>query len=212
MLAHKVRGPNGYPLAVVQDGRLEGASVLLETVNGSVWEIVTSLATVAAAGGAFIAFLVAIRALQLSRESQRHQLFYTYFREYRTLEMGKAVQELWTFYRVECCNSRRCLIEKYIELHNRGSRFHLHTRRLVSAFYQEIALLVQDSPGMRVTVYEAWKQGDLSIIDKILLPIETIAIPVARGDKEMPECLKITRRSLPTVMKAMYDLWRRAPK
>jgi hypothetical protein len=86
---------------------------------------------------------------------------------------------------------------------------------MVSAFYQEIAILVQDDQRLKDIVYSIWKRGDLAIIKDILLPIETIAIQIAKGDRIEPKTTKghnLKRNRLPAVMQAMYDLYRYAPE
>jgi hypothetical protein len=169
------------------------------------------------------ALFVAWRAWKISKAGQWREILSTYFKEYRTYEMGKAVSDLWTLRRI-CNDNIQNFVLAYVDDCVQSTRFHFNTRRRVSAFYQEIAVLCKKNKYLRTIVYSLWTKGDLEIIPAILLPIETIAIPLAARFKELTEEQRKGfvlervedneiqyRDTWAPVFKHMYDLWEKAP-
>ena len=128
--------------------------------------------------------LVVLKAegTQLARRQAARQLFASYLREYRTPQMGRAIANLWDLYRLSRKNPRE-LVRLYIRLYKkeRTHAFHFEVRRRVSTFYQHLALLMQEEEGVREEVYRIWSKQSLDLIPKVLLPLETVAIPEIIG-------------------------------
>jgi hypothetical protein len=119
---------------------------------------------------------------RLARGQAGRQLFASYLREYRTPQMGRAIASLWDLYRLSRRNPRE-LVRLYIRLYKkeRTHAFHFEVRRRVSTFYQHLALLVQEEEAVREEVYRIWSKQSLDLIPKVLLPLETVAIPEIIG-------------------------------
>ena len=125
-----------------------------------------------------------------------------YFKEYRSEEFGRAVEALMNFQR-ECKNDPAQIVQAYLELRKNvpqisGDPLH-YQRRMVSAFYQEIAIYADGSEEIRNEVYKVWTEGNLSIIPDVLVPIELEAIPISLGN---PIVTKV-----PPVFEAMLRLY-----
>jgi hypothetical protein len=78
------------------------------------------------------------------------------------------------------------MIKQYVDRYNQETEFHFDVRRVVSTFYQEVAVLSASSPKIRRAIYDLWSRGDLRIITDVLLLLEVIAVPVAIGKKTLP--------------------------
>jgi hypothetical protein len=112
--------------------------------------------------------------LTATRDGQLRETVNSYFREFRSYKMGKAISDMWRFHR-STQERIEPLVLSYMEHAVDTDEFHLNTRRSISAFYQELAVLSEGSQALRDIIYSVWARGDLDIIVKVLLPIETIA-------------------------------------
>ena len=91
---------------------------------------------------------------------------------------------------------------------NKYSEENLHyKRRMISAFYQQVAAFVENDRMLKKLVYSIWRKGDLSIIPKILIPIETIAIPKALNSPPISR-----EEDYPVAFKSMLRLYKDAPE
>lgn len=126
----------------------------------------------------------------------------SYFKEYRSEEFGRAVEALKSF-QSKCENDPEQIVQSYVALRKNvpqtGDSLH-YRRRMVSAFYQEIAIYANESEDFRNEVYKVWTEGDLNIIPDVLLPIELEAIPISLGN---PIVTKV-----PPVFEAMLSLYK----
>jgi len=101
-----------------------------------------------------------------------------YLQEYRTPEMGRAVASLWNLYRLARKNPRE-LVRLYIKLYQKepSHAFHFDVRRRVSAFFQQLAVFAEEDGYARDLTYRVWSKANLDLIPRVLLPLETVAIP-----------------------------------
>lgn len=151
-----------------------GSIVTKAADSASGWGIASAVANIVMSGATIGALVVAIRAWTNTKRAEWREVIGRYFKEYRGLEMGRAVDELHRFYRDNKSNPVN-VIRTYINHALASDDFHLVTRRRVSAFYQELGALVSTSPQMEKIVYSLWRKADFDIIVMILLPIEAIA-------------------------------------
>jgi len=170
-----------------------------------------------AAGLARLNNLIVLRnaGTQLARRQAARQLFASYLREYRTPQMGRAIANLWDLYRLSRRNPRE-LVRLYIRLYKkeRTHAFHFEVRRRVSTFYQHLALLVQDEEAVREEVYRIWSKQSLDLIPKVLLPLETVAIPEIIGGyrSEVSQENFMVDISPQRSVKALQQLYANAPE
>ena len=181
--------------------------------------IVTAIVVVigVAAGLVRLNSLIALRVegSKLARRQAARQLFASYLREYRTPQMGRAIANLWDLYRLSRRNPRE-LVRLYIRLYKkeRTHAFHFEVRRRVSTFYQHLALLVQEEEGVREEVYRIWSKQSLDLIPKVLLPLETVAIPEIIGGyrSEVSQENFMIDISPQRSVKALQQLYANAPE
>jgi hypothetical protein len=169
---------------------------------GSISDIVMAL-------GAVGAFLFAVRAWVISKHTLRHQVLDSFFREYRSHSMGVAVQKMYDLMR-DSGNDTTKLVDNYVRAYenDKYSEENLHyKRRMVSAFYQQVAAFVEKDRMLKKLVYSIWRKGDLRIIPRILIPIETIAISKALNS---PPVLR--EEDYPEAFKSMLQLYKDAPE
>jgi hypothetical protein len=141
------------------------------TIANAVFNGIMALATALAA-------VFAIMAWRASKASQWREVINTYFREYREPEMGRAVADLYRYYERHGRDIEE-LVLAYVDEYRNLTDFHFDTRRRVSGFFQELAMLSRRNRQLRKIMYSVWTKGDLSIIPNILLPIEAIAARLA---------------------------------
>ncbi|NIN52867.1 MAG: hypothetical protein GTN80_07255 [Nitrososphaeria archaeon] len=118
-----------------------------------------------------------------------HHILEDIQKEYRSPRMLLAVKSLWDFYRKYGEDKpedefvgeykKRCdKDDKWVLFQKKNKRFEfveatLHNqRRLVSHFYQHLAVLKEKKILPEDLIYSKWSEADLRIIPKILFPIE----------------------------------------
>jgi hypothetical protein len=164
-------------------------SLLGNPSAGQISMVASIVAALAAVIGVSVGLPRLSQILDLKREEKllrrRHaakELLTGYLREYRTPQMGRAIASLWDLYRLARRNPRE-LVRLYIKLYRkeRSHAFHFEVRRRVSIFFQHLALLVEEEEYVRDEVYRIWTKSSLDVIPKVLLPLETVAIPEIIG-------------------------------
>lgn len=131
---------------------------------------------------AMLAWANSFRLLRETKKVNRFQTFVELYKEYSSEKMGLAVKDLWEFHDDECETDEEALITKYVEYYaeDKNNENSLHyKRRRVSMFYQFMANLRASDIITDELIHMGWLKRDLEIIPKILIPIETKAIPIA---------------------------------
>ena len=176
---------------------------------------------IAALTGVIVGLVRLSQLLDLARNEKRlraeqaaKELLTAYLREYRTPQMGRAIANLWNLYRLARRNPRE-LVRLYIKLYKkeRSHAFHFEVRRRVSLFFQHLALLVEEEEYVRREVYRIWSKSSLDLIPKVLLPLETVAIPeiLAGYPSEVRKDNFIIDTAPQRSIKAMQALYKNAP-
>ena len=118
------------------------------------------------------------------RDNLTYEVLVSILQEYRSVEMGVAVRDLWDFARAntrrlgEAYEEIRAIEAKAVEALDaphriEGARATLHfKRRLVSEFYKNVAKLYDLGFVPPKILYTLWTETDLKIIPDVLLPIE----------------------------------------
>ena len=92
--------------------------------------------------------------------------------------MGMAIRSVWEFYVV---HKKDNFISEYCEFYENGYYDVHYQRRMVTFFYQKMAALKYQKIIDQEIINTVWTKGDLSIIDKILIPIMREAMPKILG-------------------------------
>jgi hypothetical protein len=169
---------------------------------GSISDIVMALT-------AALAVAFSVRAWFLSKITFKHQILNDLFREYRSPEMGLVIRRMHELY-ASCSSDENKLIKKYVKAYTdeKDKKESIHfQRRRISGFYQQIAALSDKDARYRKIVYAMWNKKDLEIIPKILIPIETKAIPIALGNRPAMNYTEIKES-----FKRMLRLYEDAPE
>jgi hypothetical protein len=137
----------------------------------------------------FIAYLL---LFYIHRKTVNHEAIYNIIKEYRSPEMHRALKQLYDFSQKEGTTEyyEEYLLKdkfklKYIEEQNKmngindfneRSKFEFntidHSRRLVSQYYDYLALSLLNRFVPQKYIFSLWSRGDLDIIPKILIPME----------------------------------------
>jgi hypothetical protein len=151
-------------------------------------------------------------ALKQRKRDSAKTLLNVYLKEYRSVEMGRAIAALWKLYYVSK-KKKESLVDNYVKLYfyNRNRNFHFNIRRRVSAFYQELSLFVEKDDFAKEEIYSMWAKANLNLIPKVLIPIETMAIPRILA-KESNEALSPLAGSSLHSIAAMERLYENAPE
>jgi hypothetical protein len=166
---------------------------------GNIANVVTALL-------AFLAFFSGLFAWMRYRRSLKRELINDMFSEYGKDDMWEAVSFLHAEFRKATKKNANAdsvgeedkakWIAYYEENYQKaGHKLHRYRRR-VSFFYQRIAFWAKGHYVKRV-VREFWSQDDTFIVTRILLPIETVAMPELFNGK-------VAR----TVLDYNYPMWR----
>jgi hypothetical protein len=146
------------------------------------WEIAGGIANILMTAATIAAVVVASLALRNSRDSRWREFANSYFKEYRKPEMGEAVERLYHLYEQKDIQQ---IVLSYIDDCKKDPQLNLATRRVVSAFYQEISVISMQSKAIRKIAYTFWTKEDLErIVLRILLPIEQIAMKFILSNKK----------------------------
>jgi hypothetical protein len=134
-----------------------------------------------------LAAVVAVFAWFLNKRVLLNQALENLLKDYRSFEMGYAINELWRLYR-DCRENKECLKAEYIrrmehdlikirnlkpEQREIEIKAMLHfQRRIVSHFYHHLAALWIKGILPKIYIYKIWSKNDLAIIPLIIIPIE----------------------------------------
>jgi hypothetical protein len=150
-----------------------------------------------------------VKQWKAARKQRKREFLSEYLREYRSVEMGQAIAELWDFYRHNDGDTRRMSDSYFTQYQDDPERrFHFKVRRRVSAFYQEMAFLAERDKDVQEILYQVWIEGDLRIIRDVLLPLELEAVPRVVGPvpKKENEKISVNEEWSPAI-KAMAKLY-----
>ncbi len=143
------------------------------------------------------AVIVSIVALYLSyshnNKTLRLQILKDILDEFKSEQMGSYGAELWKFYHDAGKNEKK-LVENYLceyerKGHEPGS-LHLK-RRYVSHYYQQVALYYYGGFIQKNDLKKFWGESSVSIIKKIIHPIEVYALNSILEKKDEPKPEKI---------------------
>jgi hypothetical protein len=158
-------------------------------------DLISIITNIVIAISTTLAFFFAFRAFVLSKRVYRYQIVNDLYKEYRSVEMGTAIRKLYEYYDSVKENTDE-LIKKYKEDYNKEKDIEksIHNyRRLISNFYQQMAVLADGDNFIKEQIYNGWKKDDLRIIKYILLPIELIALREILGKTPIKETDKYPR-------------------
>ncbi len=127
---------------------------------------------------AVVAVLIALASVCIARRQLTYQALVELTRDYSQEDMAHAVSELWSFWR-RCGKSEKEVARSFGEgLREEGKQKsdelqHLNLyRRRVSHFYQRMAGLYVMAVLPGHILYSHWREADLEIIPKIIIPME----------------------------------------
>jgi hypothetical protein len=181
-----------------------------------IWEWINSNSNSIMAITTFLAGVIALFAWRISRRTTRYQILNDLFKEYRSYEMGRAMQDLWDFRR-KCENKNtdsgktieKEMIDKYKKEYEKDatSKNSLHMkRRMVSTYFQNLACLaIKDIKIMKI-INEIWIGSDMSTIPKIIEILEMRALPGCTGRSEITNV-----KDYPGYMNNMLYLYESVP-
>jgi hypothetical protein len=174
---------------------------------GTVADIVMALFAIIASVFAYFAWRASNKQNRLTSNSLKYSILADLFKDYRSIEMGHSIRKLYGT-SIRCKSKELEWINYYMMMFKKekGALDSLHDhRRRVSSFYQYMASLLVNDIISKKLVYSVWKKGDLEIIPKILMPIESIALPKLMKTKELDKA------NLPEVFENMMNLYKDAP-
>jgi len=172
--------------------------------------------SVISAIGAIIAALVTYYLFIITRRNLIYQVLVNLQMEYRSPQMQYAVMTLRDFYRDECDKDEETLMKKYGEKYDEEKEWlekqkekyfkrqilqiwpkekpveALETtldyqRRLVSHFYDHLATLYTNNIVPSPIIFATWSEKDLSIIPKIIIPMENKLTEILYKDSKEPQ-------------------------
>ena len=132
-------------------------------------------------------------AWSLSGRALKYQMLAELMREYAQPEMGQSVERLWVFYVCACFQKEDTLMGKFAERLRDADKLCSQddvdakedsvnkARRQVSHFYQRMAALHEGHVFPGKILYRIWREKDLLIIPKIIIPLEKALIK-SRGE------------------------------
>jgi len=132
-----------------------------------------------------------------SRKTEKKQLLSELLKEYREKEMGEALRSLWILYKQQGEDEEK-LRKAYIENVKENKPIH-YERRLASQYFQQLALYYNEGLLPINLIKKVWTVEDLSIIEKILYPLEkaleeyyefSISNPKVEAMLELFKCLE----------------------
>lgn len=151
------------------------------------WGVIGTWATAVIAA---VAIYFAISGSKDSKRTLKHSIVESLYKEYGSSEMAESVLGLHTAFRAsysiegyrDPIEHERRFIDSYKEQYNTDPKRTLHwQRRTVSLFYQRMAFLCQKDKYLTDVCTSMWGMDDLGIVRKIIIPIETIALPELLG-------------------------------
>jgi hypothetical protein len=160
-------------------------------VEESIWGIIRSIATVGTLGTAIVGVIFGLRSSRKLRIDRKTQFLNKYLTEYRSSEMGIAVQRLYEMYEYSERDELKLLTNyiKYCKKHDskftkNGEDFHFTVRRKVTQFYLQMAFAAETDREIKNILFQIWSKGNLDIIRDIILPLELFAVPHVIADND----------------------------
>ncbi len=160
---------------------------------GLSWNEWGVLGTWATAAIAAVAIGFSVEAWIVSKRTLKHSIVESLYKEYGTTEMAESVLNLQTTFRESTQNKdrvdlteedQRKFLNDYKEQYKSDPKKTLHWhRRRVSVFYQRMAFLCEKDRYLTRLCKSMWGMDDLDIVRKIIIPIETVALPELLGGK-----------------------------
>ena len=153
---------------------------------------------------AVAATVVGVIAWMIYRLTLRYQALVAIQKDYRSHQMGYAVDTLWRFYRERCQGDGNTLRQKYhtiykkdqndVDKKEKAKQIEArettldNQRRIVSHFYSHLANLYVNKILPPAYIFENWSKYDLEIIPCILLPMENELIDIINAEvNKLPE-------------------------
>lgn len=169
----------------------------------SAWDPTTVIYSVIGATGV-ASFVVYVIAWKIHRQTLRYHALVAIQKDYRSHQMGYAVDRLWRFYREDCLGDENTLRKRYHEIFEKeqkeidekGKAKQIEARettldnqrRIVSHFYNHLAAIYVNKILPPEYIFENWSKYDLVIIPCILLPLENELINIINAEvKKLPE-------------------------
>jgi uncharacterized protein (DUF2062 family) len=151
-----------------------------------------------------VSLIVGFLAWMIYRLTLRYQALVTIQKDYRSNQMGYAVNLLWRFYRECCQGDANTLRTKYNEFYKKEQKevdekegvekiaaretTLDNQRRVVSHFYSHLADLYANKILPPKYIFETWSKHTLVIIPCILIPMENELIDIINAEgKKLPE-------------------------
>jgi hypothetical protein len=143
--------------------------------------------------------IVAVGHLRQARLDSTHHVLVAVLQEFRSAEMMLALNALWKFRREHGDQFVQDYLERWrrdderiaqlpAEDQLRALHATLHyQRRVVKEFYNLLAGLYELKLFPKEVLYTYWNEAELSIIPKILIPLETAVAKELRTEKELGE-------------------------
>jgi len=127
----------------------------------------------------FLALAISICALWVSivynRRTSRKQILKEILDEFRSEKMGSFIVDIWNFYHID----HKTLVERYLEEYkstgNKPDSIHIK-RRYVSQYFQQVALYYYENYISKNDLKKFWGESTISVIKKIIYPIEYEAL------------------------------------
>ena len=146
---------------------------------------------------------VGIIAWLIHRQTLRYQALVVIQKDYRSHQMGYAVDRLWRFYREHCQGDENTLRQEYHRIYKKEQKevdaeevkqiearetTLDNQRRVVSRFYQHLAALYVHKILPPEYIFENWSKHDLVIIPCILIPMENALRDIIKAEgAKLPE-------------------------
>lgn len=176
-----------------------------------------------------VSFFVGMIAWWIHRRTLRYQALVTIQMDYRSTQMGYAVDRLWRFYREHCQGNENTLRQEYHRIYKKEQKevdaeeevkqievretTLDNQRRVVSHFYSHLAALRVNKMLPPEYIFENWSKHDLEIIPCILLPMGNELIDIINAEvKKLPEsaCARKRKEELPGLGEnsSLYKLYK----
>lgn len=140
---------------------------------------------------ASLALIVSIVAVRESRRTQKFQILLDLQKEYRSPEFYNAVMSMWSYYEAGGASEAErasTWVNRYMTAYDQHRALLLgskesdrlsiirdsldNQRRLLSHFFSQMGVMYCSSTLPRHLLFEQWSAGTLSIVPRLLIPIE----------------------------------------
>jgi len=142
----------------------------------------------------FLALAISIYAILVSiiynRRTSRMQIMKEILDEYRSDKMGSYLVDIWNFYDIDPTTLVDRYLKEYEITGNKPDSIHIK-RRYVSQYFQQVALYYYENYISKNDLKKFWGESSISIIKKVIFPIEYIAINEIIEVKNEPRPLRL---------------------